>query len=126
MGSCITKMKGALLCCFLLLAVCLVNARNPKDKYGILYVNEIVANYDTGTVQIEDSFVEDNILRIDLIEEWSGDGVRSEGIFFNDGDVVLADFFYVNPNTTFPGELYANGGIFIGSIENGNVRIKRP
>merc|ERR1712137_971325 len=113
-----------LFCVFMFVAIAV--ARNPKDKYGILYVNEITANIDTFTVKIEDSFVEDNILRIDLIEEWSGDGVRSEGIFFNDGDVVLADFFYVNPNTTFPGELYANGGIFIGSIENGNVRIKRP
>merc|ERR1712137_1085360 len=119
MGSCITKMKGALLCCFLLLAVCLVNARNPKDKYGILFVHEIVANYDTGTVQIEDSFVEDRTLRIDLIEEWSGDGVRSEGIFFNDGDVILADDFVVNPPTVFPNRVNANGGTYAdGGLED--------
>jgi len=112
-------MKGAILCCFLLLVVCLVNARNPKDKYGILFVHEIVANYDTRTVQIEDSIVEDRTLYVDVIEEWNGDGVRSEGIFFNDGDVVLADDFIVNPPTVFPNRVNANGGIYAdGGLED--------
>merc|ERR1712130_344704 len=118
-SSCITEMKGAILCCFLLLVVCLVNARNPKDKYGILFVHEIVANYDTRTVQIEDSIVKDRTLYVDVIEEWNGDGVRSEGIFFNDGDVVLADDFIVNPPTVFPNRVNANGGIYAdGGLED--------
>merc|ERR1712000_627820 len=86
-------------------------ARNPLDKYGILYVNEIVANIDTFTVQIEDSFVEDNTLTIDIIEEWSGNGINTEGIFLINGDAEVFDYFLVHPPTTFPGELYANGGI---------------
>ena len=95
------------------LFITIVFARNPKDRYGILYVNEILANSDTFSVIIEDSIVIENTLQVDFIEEWSGGstGVKSEGIYFNDGDVVLADDFLVNPDTTFPGELYANGGI---------------
>jgi len=103
-------MNRVLLCCFLLFAFSL--ARNPRDRYGILYVNEIVANSDTFTVQIEDSFVEDNILRLDIINEWTGQGVTSEGIFFDDGSVILADDFVVNPPTTFPNRVNANGGIY--------------
>merc|ERR1712000_727887 len=86
-------------------------ARNPLDKYGILYVNEIVANIDTFTVQIEDSFVEDNTLTIDIIEEWSGNGINTEGIFLINGDAEVFDYFLVHPPTTWAGELYANGGI---------------
>merc|ERR1712137_316174 len=116
---------GSLPCCkirmfhakflFVFLLVAFALARNPKDRYGILYVNEITANIDTFTVQIEDAFVEDNILRIDILEEWTGNGIFSENVFMKDGDAITLDYFLVYPNTTFPGELYAHGGILADS-----------
>ena len=102
--------RFAIFLCILFAVSCL--ARNPKDRYGILYVNEIIANSDTHKVQIEENFIEDNVLTLDVMNEWTGEGIIGEGIHFKDGIATLTDDFLVNPPTTFVGALYAHGGVF--------------
>merc|ERR1712137_1344947 len=109
--------QGVLLVVLLLSLSSLTFGWHNSTRYGILYVNEIIANSDTRTVQIDGSFVEDNIIRLDVMEEWNGNGIHVEGVYLKDQNAFLYADFVVHPDTYLPQDwnLFFNGGLVADS-----------